>query len=159
MTNDWTNGADRDMFDLSITYDTLEGIYRMSPNDKLWSMFIQDTGYHYLVRDAADDAIGIIWVPAFPEEIVIGVRVIGRLKATFELLKESQVGTYREMKLLPDLRYMNRQETTMKTMIGQTITCYQLNYVVSDKDYNPYSDEARTVTIPSGVVVVHGKVR
>lgn len=128
------------------------------PNAK-WTMFIQDTGYHYLARDTNGDAVGILYVPDYPEEIIVGIRVVGCQGASFELLTEAQVGTYREMELLPDLRYMDRNEISVKTVSGEDVVSYQLNFSIPGEDYDPNCDEAKTVHIPPGALKIAGKVR
>ncbi len=122
------------------------------------TMFIQDTGCWWLARDRHGDAVGILYVPEFPEEIIIGVRVIGKDNCSFELLNDAQVGTYREMELVPDLRYMDRREVSVKTVSGGEVLSYQLNYCDPSQDYDPRSDEARTVTIPPGALKIGGKL-
>ncbi len=122
------------------------------------TMFIQDSGYHYLARDKHGDAVGILYVPDYPEDVLIGVRVVGRQSCSFELLNEAQVGTYREMELVPDLRYMDRKEVTVKTVSGGEVKSYQLNFSVPGDDYDPKSEEARTVQIPPGALKISGNV-
>lgn len=125
---------------------------------RLGTMFIQDTGYHYLARGRDGNAIGIIYVPFFDADIVVGVRVIGHSGAGFELLTQAQVETYREFELIPDLRYMDRREVRVKTVSGGEVLSYQLNYADPSQDYDPKSEEARTVRIPPGALTVSGKI-
>jgi len=122
------------------------------------TVFIQDSGYHYLARDKNGEAVGIVFVPKLPEEIVVGVRVVGRQGCSFELLNEAEVGTYREFELVPDLRYMDRQKVTVNTASGVEVISHQLNYAVPGEDYDRNSTEARSVNIPPGVLSISGMV-
>ena len=113
--------------------------------EKLWTQFIQDTGYHYLARDEGGDAIGIVFVPGYPEDDMVRARIIGRSRASFELLKPAQVETFREMDLVPDLRLVDTKKVEVKTVSGGTVVGWQLDFVVPTDDYDPTSEEARTV--------------
>ena len=121
-------------------------------------MFLQDTGCWWLARDRKGEAVGMLYVPEFPEEIIIGVRVVGRQSCGFELLSDAVVETYREFDMVPELRYMDRKEVSTKTVSGGEVISYQLNYAVPGEDYDPKSQDARTVTIPPGALTVSGKV-
>ena len=129
------------------------------------TQFVEDAGGEYfLARGEDGDALGICLVEdfdkAYGEGTMVGIRVIGHQKATFEgPLTESQVETYREFELFPDLPVLDVQHIAIKTMGSGEVDAVQVTYKVPGHDYPFTKEERNTVALPIGTMWAKGCVR
>ena len=109
--------------------------------------------YHYFVVRYQGDAIGWICLPNFGlkygEDVMVGVRVLGKNKCEFDgPLSRAVLETYQEFELFPELVICDTKHTEIKTVSGGKVDGVQVTYKDPAEDY-PMDN---SITIPPGAL-------